>query len=215
MPSPPEQHAINFRFIYENGVWGNNGDKHYKGSSGDGSKIENAIHYVCFIRGWLLGSRTTSVVDAGCGDLRHFYPLYSNTEIDYTGYDIYPEVIKAHTLEPQYKNDLWHFETKNCYMERDTMKSADVLILKDVLQHWTDEEVIDFMDWATTCGKYKELLITNSPGDIHNSLDTPGRWRGLDENHTLLKPYNLKKVFQYSYPAFKTTKVVLHWRSQE
>lgn len=215
MPSPPEQHAINFRFIYENGVWGDNGDKHYKGSSGDGSKIENAIHYVCFIRGWLLGSGTTSVVDAGCGDLRHFYPLYSNTEIDYTGYDIYPEVIKAHTLEPQYKNDLWHFETKNCYMERDTMKSADVLILKDVLQHWTDEEVIDFMDWATTCGKYKELLITNSPGDINNTLDTPGRWRGLDENHTLLKKYNLKKVFQYSYPTFNTTKCVLCWRSQE
>jgi len=209
MPSPPEQHAINFRFIYENGVWGNNGDKYYKGSSGDGSKLENAIHYVCFIRGWLLGSGYTSVVDAGCGDLRHFYPLYWDTGIEYTGYDIYPEVIKAHNLEPHYRNELWHFEEKNCYMERDSMRSADVLILKDVLQHWTDDEVINFMDWATTCKKYKAILITNCSGLPTATLDTPGRWRGLNEEHFTLKKYNLKPLFKYS------TKCVLYWRSQE
>ena len=204
MPSGPEQHTTNFTFIYENCVWGNNGDKEYKGSSGEGSRLEHSLPYVCFLRGWLQGSGVASVCDVGCGDLRHFYPLFEGTGIVYTGYDIYAPLIDAHKLVPQYKNPLWTFEVKHCLTERDSMVSADVLILKDLLQHWTDPEVTDFMNWATTCGKYKFIFITNCAGS-NGTLDTPGRFRGLSEDHPLLAPYKLRKMFAYA------TKRVLLW----
>jgi hypothetical protein len=205
MPSPPEQHLINFPFIYENCIWGNNNEHTYKGSSGNGSKLNECIHYVCFIRGWLFGSRIQTVVDVGCGDLRHFYPLYFGTDVEYTGYDIYEPLINTHKKVPEYQDPKWSFEFKHCYSDRDTMKDADLMILKDVLQHWTDTEIVSFMDWATTCGKYKNIIITNCNGNPTGTLDTPGRWRGLNEEHFTLKKYNLKPIFSYS------TKRVLLW----
>jgi hypothetical protein len=77
------------------------------------------------------------------------------------------------------------------------MVSADLLVLKDILQHWTDEEVIMFMDWATTSGKYKFIFITNCSGENTGTLDTPGRWRGLTETHPLLAKYGLRRIFSY------------------
>jgi len=197
MPSSPEQHYTNFKFIYENCVWGNNNDPNYKGSSGAGSQLTQSLPYVCFLRGWLLGSGIKSVCDAGCGDLRHFYALYEGTEVTYTGYDIYEPLIEAHKKIPQYNNSLWTFETKHCLSDRDSMVSADLLVLKDILQHWTDEEVIMFMDWATTSGKYKFIFITNCSGENTGTLDTPGRWRGLTETHPLLAKYGLRRIFSY------------------
>lgn len=206
MPSPPEQHLINFPFIYENCGWGNNHESGYRGSSGEGSKLEHCMPYVCFLRGWIFGSDIDSVCDVGCGDLRHFFPLYNGTKVQYTGYDIYKPLIESHNSVPEYQNPKWTFEYKHCYSDRDTMVGADLLIIKDVLQHWTDEEVKSFMDWATSCGKYKYILITNCTGDPAGRLDTPGRWRGLDKNHHLLESYNLLSIFQYS------TKRCLLWR---
>lgn len=191
-----EQHSTNFKFIYENCIWGNNNDPNYKGSSGTGSKLENCLPYVCFLRGWLLGSDVKSVCDVGCGDLRHFYPLYEGTGVSYTGYDIYDPIIEAHKTVPHYRNDLWTFVTKHCLTDRDTMVSADLLVLKDVLQHWTDSEVSLFLDWATS-GKYAHILLTNCVGDVTGTLDTPGRWRGLTESHPLLVNYKFRCVFAY------------------
>lgn len=156
---------------------------------------------MCFLRGWLLGSGIKSVVDAGCGDLRHFYPLYFETDVEYTGYDIYSPLIESHKKVPQYQNPKWSFEFKHCYADRDTMKDADMLVMKDVLQHWTDIEVKDFMDWLTTCGKYKYALLVNTPEtEAQGSyvLDTPGRWRGLSEKHPLFVPYKLTPLFTYN-----------------
>lgn len=205
MPSHQDQHLINFPFLYENCIWGNNEEAGYKGSSGNGSKLSECLPYVCFVRGWLFGSSIKSVVDVGCGDLRHFYPLYSGTNVEYTGYDIYKPLIDSHKTVKEYQNPKWSFEFKHAYSDRESMKSADLMILKDVLQHWTDDEVITFMDWATTCGKYNTILITNCIGDSQGCLDTPGRWRGLNEHHFTLKKYNLNPIFSYS------TKRVLLW----
>ena len=202
--SKPEQHTTNFTFIYENCVWGNNEAIGYKGSSGPGSKLENCLPYVCFLRGWVLGSGSKSVCDVGCGDLRHFYPLYEGLGIEYTGYDIYEPMINAHRTVPQFQNPKWWFETKHCLTDCDTMVSADLLVLKDVLQHWTDSEVKEFLDWATTCKKYKAIMITNC-GGLDGTLDTPGRWRGLSEKHQLLHPYGVKRVFGFG------TKHTLLW----
>lgn len=198
MPSSPEQHYTNFKFIYENNIWGNNEDKNYKGSSGPGSQLKDALPYVCFLRGWLKGKEIKSVVDVGCGDLRHFYPLYHETDIDYTGFDIYEDIIEAHHKVPQYNNPKWKFHIMNCYAQRAELPCADMLILKDVLQHWTDEEVKIFLDFATRTEKYKHILIVNCVGNPEGTLDTPGRWRGLDEKHFLLKPYNLFPIFTYN-----------------
>ena len=118
-------------------------------------------------------------------------------------------MINSNKKIPQYQNPNWTFEFKHCYSDRDSMKDADLLIIKDVLQHWTDEEVVSFMDWATTCGKYKAILTTNCNGSITGTLDTPGRWRGLNEKHPLLEKYNLKCIFAYG------TKRCLFWGKRE
>jgi hypothetical protein len=193
-----------FRTIYLNGAWGDNKDKLYMGSSGDGSRLEHALPYVEFVRKWLLENDIKSVVDGGCGDCQHFKPLYQGLQLNYVGYDIYKEMIMANNRDHIAFDR--HFRQLDIYNQRDMMIEADVLILKDILQHWLDNEVVDFLDWATTCGKYKHILLTNcSDGRDNTLLLYRGGFRPLDEKHRLLSKYDMKPVFEY------TTKKVLLW----
>ncbi len=188
-------HEIVFTNIYDSQEWGQTFSNTFTGSSGPGSSIEYNREYIGFLRSFLQTYQIRSVVDLGCGDWRCGTAIYSDIPCSYTGYDVYKKMIESH--RQSFRNPLWQFECKNCAAELDTMVDADLLIVKDVLQHWSDEEVTHFMEYQMKAKKYKYILITNCVNEYDGSLQKPGGWRQLSKTHPLLIPYALQEIFRY------------------
>jgi hypothetical protein len=151
-----------FTLIYENNEWGDNNLK-YEGSSGLGSSIEyNKNNYIPFIRSFIEKFKIKTIVDLGCGDFRIGLTLYDKLNINYVGYDAYEGVINFN--KDKYKeHENFHFihSDFSAKIYRGDLKEADLCIIKDVLQHWPNNHIIEFMDFITKSKKYKYILIIN------------------------------------------------------
>ena len=78
------------------------------------------------------------------------------------------------------------------------MANADLLIIKDVLQHWSDPEVRKFLDDMVALKKYKYILVINCADESRSMLMEAGGWRTLSHNHPLLGDYGLIEIFKYN-----------------
>ena len=152
-----------FTSIYETNYWGDNNNKKYKGTSGDGSSIEyNKNTYIPFLRNFIEKYKIKTIVDLGCGDFRIGLTLYDKLNIEYTGYDAYEGVINFN--KDKFKeHPNFHFIHSDFSAEeyREYLEEADLCIIKDVLQHWPTKNVIEFMDFITKSKKYKYILLIN------------------------------------------------------
>jgi len=74
-------------------------------------------------------------------------------------------------------------------------RKSDLLIIKDVLQHWTCDEIIDFLD--NVVKNHKFIIITNSSSQKEDWEDEPFRSRPLSSNLYPLKKYSPKKLLVY------------------
>lgn len=139
-----------FTYVYENKVWGE--------GSGGGSNIENNGQYVELLQNFLKENEIKSVVDFGCGDWQISQHI-DWTGINYTGIDCVDSVVISN-IERFLSNHVTFFVSTN------TRKlKADLLIIKDVLQHWTDEEIVSFLE--DNKSRFKYILITNSTRTDH------------------------------------------------
>ena len=78
-----------FTNIYEKKIWGNNKNKNYSGSSGEGSGIQYNKKYIKIVKNVIKDYKINNIVDLGCGDFRIGRLLYDDINILYTGYDTY------------------------------------------------------------------------------------------------------------------------------
>ena len=192
-------HKTAFTKVYETCAWGDNKDDGYKGSSGEGSSVEyNIGTYIPFIRAFFKIKDIKSVVDAGCGDWR-CGPFIYKDDVKYTGVDAYEPLITRNS-------ECWSQHTwlhLNVFADRSELPSADVLILKDVIQHWTTEEIYTFLDDITTSKKYKYVLITNCCMQSKDDDDIPDhcidtyRFRPLTATMLPLKKYSPEILTKY------------------
>ncbi len=171
--------------VYANCLWGP--------GSGVGSIPKNTVHYRRVLKTLLteLGIRT--VLDIGCGDwqLGNLVPW---GDIGYTGIDIVPDLVAAN--QERYGSPRRRFMHGNA-LEM-ALPPADLLILKDVMQHWLPEEILHFLPQLD---RYRYSLITN---DGHESKEPPKwyqRWRSVkplewhDRWHPIVldePPYNFR-----------------------
>lgn len=193
-------HKEAFTKVYETCAWGDNKEREYKGSSGEGSSIEyNLTSYIPFIRAFFKIKGIKSVVDVGCGDWRCGDLIYRQDPIDYTGVDAYEALIKRNS-------ETWKQHKWMCldgFKERASLPSADLLILKDVIQHWKTAEIYEFLDDITTSKKFKYILIVNCCFQRYDNEDIPThcietyRFRPLSANYLPLKKYDAKILTNY------------------
>lgn len=189
-----------FTKIYEEKHWGDNRSTTYNGSSGNGSSIEyNRDTYVPLLRTFIKIHKIKSVVDCGCGDWRCGEMLYGGLGLTYTGLDTYKKVVEHNaTTYPDY-----NFQHMDFYTEKESIPAADLLIVKDVIQHWKTEEIYDFLDYLTTAKKHKYILIVNcsyqkqDDEPIPASVEATYRFRPLSANFLPLKKYNPNILFTY------------------
>lgn len=176
-------HNEYFSKIYAGGGWG-------PIQSGGGSSPENTVEYREFLSNFIEENKIKTVYDFGCGDWS-FSKLIDWSNVKYTGIEIVESVV----------NNLKQYEDVNIRfvflsdVERFYKCKGDLLIIKDVLQHWTNKEITTFLD--NVKDQFKFILITNSSTQSEDWQETPERSRPLSCRYYPLKKYNVELLTSF------------------
>lgn len=194
-------HVAFFTKIYVTRKWGDDHDEQYCGGSGEGSQVENCLEYVAFLRTFLCDNQITSVTDVGCGSFLVGDMIYSGDElgkIEYHGYDVYADLINRH--QNKYKDRAnFHFHHLDAHQYPEQLAGADVCILKDILQHWYEEEIVSFLDRIINLKLFRYILICNGSNQTADGLENGNRHRShpLSARYLPLSKYHPKIIFCY------------------
>ena len=202
-------HANVFTKIYKTGKWGNDKALGYEGSSGEGSEYWVNKYYINFIKKFIKIHKISSVVDLGCGSFKIGRKIYDTLNVKYTGYDTYKDLIISHNKKfskiikhktqnyTEYKFEYADLSNQQC---RNSLKSTDLCIIKDVLQHWSNKDIIEFMDFLIKSNKYKYILLIN----CYKSVDTK---KNLTKKNLTKKNLTKKNITnKESYNEHNSTK---------
>lgn len=176
-------HKDIFNNIYRNNVW--------KGGSGPGSTVENTGQYRWFIQNFLTTNGVKSVVDIGCGDWQ-FSRYIDWRGARYLGLDV-SDVVLSNTRN--FATDGIEFQEANAV--EDDLPSADLALVKDVLQHWSNEDILKFLP---KLNRFRTALITNGfvaqrRGALNAAIKTGGH-RPVDLRKP---PFNIKGNYVFWY----------------
>ncbi len=208
-----ENHKNIFTNIYENKHWGDNGINEYNGSSGSGSDVSYNINtYVPLLRNIIIQLNINSINDLGCGDFKCGKYIYDDLSVIYNGYDAYDKVIEYN--KKVYKTNKYNFNLNNNYdlfyskynfihldfcNQKEEIKKADLCILKDVIQHWSLENIYNFIDYLCINKICKYILICNCCNQTCDNTNIPtGSCRGLSAKYYPLKAYNPTILLNYN-----------------
>lgn len=143
--------------------------------SGEGSQRQHTRRYTSFLQRFLRKYEIKSVVDMGCGDWQ-FSQFIDWKDIDYRGFDVVSAVIEANQSRFARPNVRFQLATG----DGSDLPAADLLIAKDILQHWSNAAIKAFLP---NFKKYRYCLVTNcvNPnGDTVNEDIEDGGFRYLD-----------------------------------
>jgi len=186
-----------FTNIYQTKLWGDNKNTEYNGSSGSGSCISyNKDTYVPFLKKFIIDNNIKNVVDLGCGDFECGKLIYDDLDVLYTGYDAYKKIIEYNSN--QYSLSKYSFKHLDFCNNKEEIINGDLCILKDVIQHWSLENIYIFLDYLVDCKKFKYVLICNCCNQIKDNTDIiNGDFRHLSCYYFPLKKYNPTKLYSY------------------
>lgn len=178
-----------FSDVYERDLW--------NGGSGPGSAPENTVEYRRFLQEFLDGfDYPVKVVDLGCGDWR-IGELMDWSGVDYVGVDVVPEVIEANRRRDTPDNV--SFVCLDALV--DDLPEGDVLIVKDVLQHWPNADVVRLLDAAEE--RFTFTVVTNDvsskshPAKVNSDIAL-GDWRPVDIERA---PFDRVAIDHVDYPV--------------
>lgn len=207
-----------FRQIYLTHAWGDSP------RSGPGSDPKSSTIYQNILQEILndAARKIRSVVDIGCGD----WTLTSQIdwgEIRYVGIDVVPELIDE--LNAKYASKTVQFRCAD--LINDKLPEADLVVVKDVLQHLSNRSVQVFLHKLPN---YRFALITN---DINRKipLRRPFGWIKVAQRPNVdipdgssrplrlcAKPFRLSAVelaqYHLQYGIATYTKQVLLWEAE-
>jgi SAM-dependent methyltransferase len=173
-----------FNIIYEKSIWG-------KGSGG-GSNFRNARPYCEYLQKFLTDYEIKSVIDYGCGDWRISEHINWGN-IRYLGIDVVSSLIEHNTREHGKENIKFMFA--NILDPGVFLPPADLFILKDVLMHLSNENVIKILSIAA---QYPYVLITDDYSNKNVDCQN-GDTRPLDVRREPFYIKQAKVVLAYDY----------------
>jgi SAM-dependent methyltransferase len=175
-----------FERIYATNLWG---------GSGEGSRPRHARGYAHFLARFLRENQIRSVLDLGCGDWQ--FSRYINwTGIRYYGYDVVRSVIDRNQSLFGSPNISFHAYEGDLTQ----LPITDLLIVKDVLQHWSNQSVLDFLPHLK---RYRMALITNCVDPekpTANTDDVDGGARYIDLQRP---PFNVHGELIYTFTNYQ------------
>ena len=137
-----------FEEIYDKNIWG--------GGSGTGSNMtRHNKKYIEMVEGVIKDRDIKTVCDIGCGDWE-FSQHIDYGGVSYVGVDCVKSVVEG--VQKKYQKNNVRFE-HHVVGEGYVPEGYDLVILKDVIQHWTDEDIIGIMDKIIKNNRY--VFVTN------------------------------------------------------
>lgn len=152
-------------YIYKNNIWGEDEDKNF--SSGTGAHNPNIINpYIEVVKEFLKKKHMPTLTDCGCGDFnvgKNFLSLSKK----YYAIDIFQDIIDLNKSKFNYKN----IEFLKLDIVEDNIPSADICIVRQVLQHFSNQDIFSFI--KNIKNKFKFLLITEHlpDGKFKSNID--------------------------------------------
>jgi len=147
------------------------------------------------------------VVDVGCGDWQ-FSRHMDWSGVDYTGTDASDVVLENTRNFSQPGVRFVHADAT-----RDALPCADLLLVKDVLQHWSNANITAFLPQLQ---KFRYALITGSfppyaLGHINRDMPAGANFRPVDPGKS---PFGLPGAFILAFVAGDPKLVFLWTRSR-
>ena len=172
-----------FEQIYETNEW--------QHGSGEGSLPVHTQGYVAFLESFLVKRGIQSVVEMGCGDWQ-FSKNVRWGAASYRGFDVVKSVIARNQASHARAGVSFELYSGNPA----ELPAADLLIVKDVLQHLSDRAVAEFLPHLP---RFKHALLTNcvNPrGPTVNRDIVDGDFRYLDLRHS---PFHLAATEVFAF----------------
>jgi len=180
-------------------------DNRWQGGSGPGSREEVTRAYRTFLQDFMRANNIGSVVDLGCGDwqiARHM----DWSGINYIGVDTSRVVLEA---TQRFARDGVSFFHANAVTE--PLPSADLLIVKDVIQHWPNADILAFLPQLAN---YRFALITNGfAAPLVARLNADIKVGNCRAVNLALAPFNLPGSFVFGFQADEPKWVFLWTRA--
>lgn len=183
-----------FNEIYEKAFWGKSKDG--LASSGEGSHNPKLIlPYIKSVKNFLLDRNFSTIVDLGCGDF-NIGKNFVNYVKRYVACDVSDIILKRNIKRYSSYNNL---EFKKIDLGIDMLPEGDICILRQVLQHISNQDIINFCNKINLYNPYKCLILTEHLPLIKKftfNLDKPSGPKtriGIGSGVILhKKPFNLK-----------------------
>jgi hypothetical protein len=170
-----------FKKIYDGHLFGNSSS-----ASGPGSTLEKTKFLRQEIQDLIQTLNLVTIGDVPCGDLAWMSKLDLDG-IEYTGYDIVPELIDKLRINFPEK----HFDIHDA--TNDVLRSFDLIICRDLLVHLTNEQVLMVLDNFRSSGSRYLLTTTFTSHKKNQELRVPVRGVGWRPINLELEPYCLGK----------------------
>jgi len=176
--------------------------------SGRGSTPDNTVEYRKLIERFIHTHEIKSVIDIGCGDWQ-FSRLIEWGDVEYLGIDTVPAVVEANRKRfgPRYR-----FECRD--VTNDKLPPTDLLLMKDVLQHWPNSAIQTFLPRLKN---YRFAILTND-GCPSPRLNTEIRMTGYRPLDLRQPPFSvaMEELLRYRTDEVQReqwNKLVLLYRS--
>ena len=163
-----------FDHIYKAGMWSDGNSP----GSGTGSTAAGNAGYLSLLD-WIMQQQIRSIVEVGCGDFELMQHAKLQKGVTYHGYDVSTEAIRR---AQRHARSGVRFSVS---LPNQTYERADLVIIKDVLQHLPMADVALILSQLP---KYRAAIIVNDvlPGAPNADTDhrgrpmMPGNYRPLD-----------------------------------
>jgi SAM-dependent methyltransferase len=190
-------HEEVFETIYETERWG-------KGlGSGSGSDPDYCKGYLDYLMQRIpLGS---NVLDLGCGDLQMWQPVPLYRRWNYVGADISDTAMAlAHEREPNAYLTKLSAQDVAGVLELAREEKTDFILLKDVIMHWTDDEIREYL--GALAIEFTGTIITANSWKYWRKPDTPHwprvldrhSWAPVHPDHPAMKFMGFREVAKYA-----------------
>ncbi len=154
-----------FDTIYEKKLWGI--------GSGRGSHPSESAPYIDFVISFMRLHGLKSILDLGCGDGR----VGSNFQCEYTGVDVHAAQLEK--LRRRYPEKQWI--EADFFEQIEGLPPADLILCKDVLHHWPNWMVRDFLTRLRKLNKWEVALFCQDRLQVSPTADCPlGSYRAVN-----------------------------------
>ena len=176
--------AAVFPKIYDRKIWG------LEDPSGAGSSEQESQPWVDFVNAEIGEDRfNTVVVDLGSGSGRVLKQIRC---LQSFGVDVCESLVAK--LRAESRDDGRAWLTFDFFKDRESIPSGDVLLIKDVLHHWPNWMVVEFLEWLSeSCERWGKVFLCSDRNQVSEAADCHlGGYRALSHRMSPLSMFPVK-----------------------